>query len=289
MDQAAILAKINGLRARHGVPPLHWDAAAAALAQSWAEQLSATGTFSHNPGAASRGWGENLWGISAGGMNGAAASAIDSWYSEIAQFNFSDPEHNDFNQTGHFTQLVWKNTTGVGFGAAVNAGGACVVVADFSPTGNYQGQYKDNVLPAGTTPGPVQVQDTLGNGYCLSQPGSTYKPQDAGVRIVGDRLTSADGKTYVIMQPDGNFVVYSNGSAIWHSHTFGSGPNCGAVMQNDGNLCVYNASNKWIWGSNTFLKGQKPFRLVMQNDGDLVLYDAKGTATWASKTDPTPQ
>lgn len=31
--------------------------------------------------------------------------------------------------------------------------GKCVVVANYTPAGNYVGQYKDNVLPVGAKPG----------------------------------------------------------------------------------------------------------------------------------------
>lgn len=51
--------------------------------------------------------------------------------------------------TGHFTQLVWKNTQRVGAGIAYTSDRKKVyVVAQYSPPGNYQGQYQQNVLQA---------------------------------------------------------------------------------------------------------------------------------------------
>jgi hypothetical protein len=51
--------------------------------------------------------------------------------------------------TGHFTQLVWKNTERVGAGIAYNSDRTKVyVVAQYSPPGNYLGQFEENVLPA---------------------------------------------------------------------------------------------------------------------------------------------
>lgn len=38
------------------------------------------------------------------------------------------------------------------------------------------------------------------------------------------------------------------------------------------------------WASNTWHKGQGPYRLVMQDDGNFVLYDSQNQATWASDT-----
>jgi len=42
-------------------------------------------------------------------------------------------------------QVVWKNTKQVGFGYAKN-GDFSIVVAHYSPAGNFQGDFKKNVL-----------------------------------------------------------------------------------------------------------------------------------------------
>ena len=53
-------------------------------------------------------------------------------------------------ETGHFTQLVWKSSEKLGAGMAFNNDRTKVyVVARYSPPGNYEGQYGDNVFPAG--------------------------------------------------------------------------------------------------------------------------------------------
>ena len=48
--------------------------------------------------------------------------------------------------TGHFTQVVWKGTSEVGFGKAKDAKGLVIVVASYRPPGNIAGQFKNNVL-----------------------------------------------------------------------------------------------------------------------------------------------
>jgi len=51
-------------------------------------------------------------------------------------------------ETGHFTQLVWKNSQRLGVGIAFSYDHRQVfVVAQYSPPGNYEGQYQDNVSP----------------------------------------------------------------------------------------------------------------------------------------------
>jgi len=47
--------------------------------------------------------------------------------------------------TGHFTQIVWKNTTEMGI-AMAKRDGTCVVVACYHPRGNIVGQFTENVL-----------------------------------------------------------------------------------------------------------------------------------------------
>jgi len=54
-------------------------------------------------------------------------------------------------KTGHFTQVVWKGTTSIGVGVATvpdpKYGSSTVVVVNYSPPGNCQGQFPQNVLP----------------------------------------------------------------------------------------------------------------------------------------------
>jgi hypothetical protein len=38
-------------------------------------------------------------------------SAVDAWYNEVQSYNFNSPGWS--GATGHFTQLVWKDTTKV--------------------------------------------------------------------------------------------------------------------------------------------------------------------------------
>ena len=79
--------------------------------------------------------------------NGAAT---ESWYSEISNWNFSTSSPINTSQaTGHFTQVVWVDSTHAGFGMATGmyfGYHAIWIVARYSPPGNYVGQYSSNVL-----------------------------------------------------------------------------------------------------------------------------------------------
>lgn len=99
---------------------------------------------------------------------------------------------------------------------------------------------------------------------------------------VNERLTSNDGRCSLVMQGDGNLVLYFFGNeAKWSSRTNGSGYGCIAMMQDDGNFVVKNSVGWPKWSSRT--NGNPGARIVLQNDGNLVIY--KGSrALWASNT-----
>ncbi|KAE8267667.1 hypothetical protein A4X09_0g4679 [Tilletia walkeri] len=97
-----MLNRHNMYRARHGAPALTWDNNLAAFAATWANKC----IWAHSGGP----YGEN--GASSVGMDMTMADSVAMWYGEILDYNFLQP---DFSYaTGHFTQLVWKDTTTVG-------------------------------------------------------------------------------------------------------------------------------------------------------------------------------
>ncbi len=96
----------------------------------------------------------------------------------------------------------------------------------------------------------------------------------------GDRLISDGGQYHLVMQTDGNLVIYApNNVPIWATGTNGRD---GAYlsMQDDGNLVIYqNGVAYWATGTN----GNRDARLVMQGDGNLVLYTPEWRPLWSSK------
>lgn len=101
----------------------------------------------------------------------------------------------------------------------------------------------------------------------------------------GQRLYSPNGRSSLVMQTDGNLVVYhiyaSQWIAKWATGTNGvSGAR--VVMQTDGNLVVYDPQGHPRWASNT--NGAYGSFVVMQNDGNLVIYDPQGHPRWASNS-----
>ena len=102
--------------------------------------------------------------------------------------------------------------------------------------------------------------------------------------VCNTTIPSNNNKANLLMQDDGNVVLYSPNGPKWASNTNGKGvAPYRLVMQDDGNLVAYDSKNAPLWASNTNNKGTGPFRAVMQDDGNFVVY-AGNQPTWASDT-----
>ena len=98
---------------------------------------------------------------------------------------------------------------------------------------------------------------------------------------INQSLISTDNRYRLVMQGDGNLVLYSYKRALWSSGTAGK-PATKAIMQGDGNLVLYDNQSRAYWSSGTAGRGTS--NLVMQNDGNLVVYRAGGNPTWYTQT-----
>lgn len=130
----------NRYRAQHCAPPLAWSEEVAKVAQAWANTLRDRGcTFEHSPGGR---YGENL----AAGTQGALdpERVVAMWYDEVADYSFSSGGFS--MSTGHFTQVVWRSTRSLGCGH-VTCKGNDIYVCNYDPPGNWQGRYREEVLP----------------------------------------------------------------------------------------------------------------------------------------------
>jgi hypothetical protein len=120
---ARIIAAHNAERARAGVPPLAWDDALGNAAASYATQMALTGRFAHSDRAARPGTGENLW-MGTHGAFGVEAM-VGGWSSEKRFFTpgiFPNVSRTgDWEDVGHYTQMIWPQTTRVGCALASTA------------------------------------------------------------------------------------------------------------------------------------------------------------------------
>ncbi|MEA1947219.1 MAG: CAP domain-containing protein [Thermodesulfobacteriota bacterium] len=123
----------NKYRRRHvDTPDAVWDSALAAKAQKCADMMPGTKPLA---GGWHCNYGEN-W----AGSTSSAESVVGSfWYDEIEDYDYNNP---GFSQdTGHFTQVVWKSSTKIG--CATGNGSVCL----YEPYGNWNGAYSENVKP----------------------------------------------------------------------------------------------------------------------------------------------
>jgi hypothetical protein len=94
----------------------------------------------------------------------------------------------------------------------------------------------------------------------------------------GQFLLASNAQYSLIMQGDGNLVLYSTTRATWNSGTQGHPDVLYTVMQGDGNLVIYKQGGIAIWNSHT--QGNPGAWLAMQGDGNLVIYKQGGIAIW---------
>jgi hypothetical protein len=98
-----------------------------------------------------------------------------------------------------------------------------------------------------------------------------------------DHLDPANERTKLIMQSDGNLVLYrqDNGKALWASNTWDR-PVTHAIMQTDGNFVCYDANGRPYWATGT--NGHPGAYVLLQDDGNLVVYNSGNAPLWASNT-----
>lgn len=96
-----------------------------------------------------------------------------------------------------------------------------------------------------------------------------------------DEIVSINGRFKLVLQTDGNLVVYDTASPAWSSGTQHSDTSF-LKMQQDGNLVLYSPNGSPRWASETSGKCSQPY-LTLQNDGTLAMYahDKQGII-WSS-------
>lgn len=149
-------------RANHSAPSMSWLDEIA----GYAENTANTCKFAHDMDQGSGNYGQNIamWATSddaeALGEAGAIGMAShDMWYNgEVglylpSYYGEATPDMSNFEAWGHFSQLVWKDSTSLGCYAKLCAKGtmytdmaAWYMVCNYRPAGNVGGSYGDNVL-----------------------------------------------------------------------------------------------------------------------------------------------
>ena len=134
-----ILEIHNRERAAVGVPPLVWSDKLAADAKPWAEHLATTGAFEHDPNKGNVG--ENIAGFNPSKGVSAPGEGQMLWVAEKKDYHGDALTAENWYPTGHYTQMVWRNTKDVGCATASGGGHPYnILVCRYSPPGNFMGQ-----------------------------------------------------------------------------------------------------------------------------------------------------
>lgn len=107
----------NEFRARHAVQPLRLNRKLCRFAEEWAKVIAARGTPAHRNNSP---YGENIfcsW-SSAAAVHVEGGEPAEHWYSEGVQHVFG--REPTTLKTGHFTQVVWRDSRELGVGIARN-------------------------------------------------------------------------------------------------------------------------------------------------------------------------
>jgi hypothetical protein len=114
--------------------------------------------------------------------------------------------------------------------------------------------------------GPVNLRPVPPNGGVVVRPGTSWS-LCSGYRVA--------------FQTDGNLIVYNRqDTAVWGTNTYGHHATA-LVMQPDGNLVIY-AGAMALWDARTF--NHPGAFLAIQEDGNVVIYGPDRQPLWATYT-----
>lgn len=130
---SAILNSTNTYRAEHNASAVSWNNTLATFATDYLSKDTDC-KFAHSGGP----YGENI----AIGY-ATCTTAVEAWGDERKEYDFNKGEFTE--QTGHFTQLVWKDTTTVGCGRMLCGHRGWFLACEYWPRGNVIGEFKQEV------------------------------------------------------------------------------------------------------------------------------------------------
>ena len=132
----------NVFRKNYKVNNLTWSNSLAASAQNWANYMATNRRLKHS---GTSGVGENIASRSQNGYTGVRDMVVKQWGGEQRYFvqGYKFPSCSttgNWEDIGHFTQMIWRQTTKVGCGIAT--GGKTIYLAcQYSSPGNWLNEY----------------------------------------------------------------------------------------------------------------------------------------------------
>ena len=137
-----VLDEHNRLRREVGAPDLKWDPKLARNAQAWADTMARVQLLEHSKGNDE---GENIAYAKGHTRSESIDVALLGWGEEEKVIYRARGEptvgEKGFKGVGHYTQMVWFETTRVGMATAKAAGGKHYTCARYFPSGNIFGKH----------------------------------------------------------------------------------------------------------------------------------------------------
>ncbi|WP_339137862.1 MAG: CAP domain-containing protein [Candidatus Electrothrix sp. GW3-4] len=147
-DPSALVAAHNKWRTEVGSPGLQWSDSLAKSSQAWADSLKGRCAMRHSQ---AQEYGENIYyagplskmstsnGLETEMQQISPEKVVDSWGEEKKWY---DEKSNSCHggECGHYTQVVWKDTSEVGCGMVVCTDKGQIWVCQYKKPGNIRGQ-----------------------------------------------------------------------------------------------------------------------------------------------------
>ena len=134
------LIKHNELRGKHGSPELKLNKTLNMMAQEYAEKLFVCKGNNIFP--------KNIYNNTIIGENILLCKTLtpeeicEKWYNEKNKYDFNLNKYQ--KDSGHFSQLIWKDSKEIGFGFKSDSE-ICCAVAYYYPAGNILGEFSQNI------------------------------------------------------------------------------------------------------------------------------------------------
>jgi len=130
---SAVLNSTNFFRSEHNASWAVWNETTASFAEKYLADNHDC-EFEHSGGP----YGENI----ALGCT-EVTGCVDLWGNERQLYDYNDPKFT--KETGHFTQLVWKNSSSVGCGRRLCGEKGWFLACEYWPRGNVLGRFEEQV------------------------------------------------------------------------------------------------------------------------------------------------
>ncbi|CAL4073851.1 unnamed protein product, partial [Meganyctiphanes norvegica] len=143
---------INKYRKKHAVPKIKLSKEVCQYAKEWAIKMAKEDKMQMRPDCI---YGTNVFCMSANSQTFKieGKNIVDRWYGEIKDHTFGEEPEENILKSGHFSQLIWKDTKMIGIAKArSDTGFKIYVAAHFAPKGNWSGQFTKQVPPIGGFP-----------------------------------------------------------------------------------------------------------------------------------------